>query len=304
LKITFLFRDLPDSNHPNFIFKNIVKSLLIRVRRICTKYSDFAYFYSVLYNQLVLRGYSKKLITKSFTMVSALDRDRLLQYKEKKKLDFSKNFIYRFNFDNNISNFNFLANNAFENFKKENVKFNDFNLKVVNKMQLNLSSLLVHNFKFPLVMKNFYKKCSNSDCKTCLFSNSKHLIFLTENFALPIIDFSSCDSRDCIYIIFCSLCNAFYVGQTNCIKDRIYNHIYNIKNFIPYVSDDFKCVSIHFNLKSHNYKNHFSFFTIRTNISDLEARLNIESFLINLCVKLGVKIINDFIPEIRNFYVF
>jgi hypothetical protein len=28
------------SNHPNFIFKNIVKSLLIRVRRICTKYSS------------------------------------------------------------------------------------------------------------------------------------------------------------------------------------------------------------------------------------------------------------------------
>ena len=243
------------SNHPNFIFKNIVKSLLIRIRRICSKYSDFVYFYSILYNHLISRGYDTKLITKAFTMVSALDRDHLIMYKEKKKIDFNKNFIYKFNFDNNISNFSFLAINAFKNFKRENVKFNDFNLKIVNKMQLNLSSLLVHNFKYPISVRNNYKKCSKSDCKTCLFSNNKHLIYLTENFTLPIIDFSSCDSKDCIYVIFCSLCNVFYVGQTISIKDRIYNHIYNIKNFTPYKSDDFKCVSIHFNLKSHNYKN-------------------------------------------------
>ena len=69
------------------------------------------------------------------------------------------------------------------------------------------------------------------------------------------------------------------------------------------MSDDFKCVSIHFNLKSHNLKNNFSFFIAKTNINDLEARLNTESFLINMCVKMEVKIINDFIPEIKNFYV-
>jgi len=291
------------SNHPNFIFKNIVKSILIRIRRICTKYSDFTFFYSLIYNQLILRGYESKTITKIFTMVSSLDRNKLLEYKVRKKLDFNNNFIYKFNFDNNISNFSSLALNAFDNFKRENTKFNNFKLKIVNKMQFNLSSLLVHNFKFPFRLKNFYKKCENINCKTCLFSNRKNLIYLTENFALPIFDSGSCKSRNCIYIIFCSFCSAFYVGQTMCIKDRIYNHIYNIKNFTPYVSSDFKCVSIHFNLKHHNFRNHFSFFIIKTNMNELEARLNIESFLINLCVKMEVKIINDFIPEIRNFYL-
>ena len=77
-------------------------------------------------------------------------------------MDFNNNFLYRFNFDNNISNFTSLATNAFNKFKRENLKFNNFNLKIVNKMQLNLSSLLVHNFKFPSVLRNFYKKCTRN----------------------------------------------------------------------------------------------------------------------------------------------
>jgi hypothetical protein len=64
-----------------------------------------------------------------------------------------------------------------------------------------------------------------------------------------------------------------------------------------------KCVSIHFNLKHHNFRNHLSFFIIKTNMNELEARLNIESFLINFCVKMEVQIINDFVPEIKNFYL-
>ena len=221
------------SNHPNFIFKNIVTSVLIRIRRICTKYSDFVFFYSLIHNQFILRGYESKTLTKIFTMVSSLDRNKLLKYKEKKKMDFNNNFLYRFNFDNNISNFTSLATNAFNKFKRENLKFNNFNLKIVNKLQLNLSSLLVHNFKFPSVLRNFYKKCRDISCKTCLFSNNKYLVYLTENFTLPIFDSGSCNSKNCVYIIFCSLCCAFYIGQTMCIKDRIYNHIYNIKNFTP-----------------------------------------------------------------------
>jgi hypothetical protein len=281
-----------------------VKSVLIRIRRICTKYSDFVFYYSVIRNQFILRGYEKNIISKIFTMVSSLERDKLLEYKEKNRLNFNCNFIYKFNFDNNISNFNNLASHAFENFKKDNEKFKNFKLKIVNKMQLNLSSLLIHNFKFPSVIKCFYKKCSNINCNTCLYSNNKHSIYLTEDFILPVIDFSSCNSINCVYIIFCSLCNAFYIGQTICIKDRIYNHIYNIKNFTPYTSNDYKCVSIHFNLKFHNFKHHFSYFIIKTNLEDLEARLNVESFLINLCVKMNIKVINDFIPEIKNFYAF
>jgi len=60
-------------------------------------------------------------------------------------------------------------------------------------------------------------------------------------------------------------------------------------------------VSIHFNLKGHNFLFHFNFFVLRCDIVDLDERLNIENFTINLFTKLNVKIINDYIPDIRNF---
>ena len=58
-----------------------------------------------------------------------------------------------------------------------------------------------------------------------------------------------------------------------------------------------------FNKKNHNLNEHFSFFVIKTNIEKLEERLNIESFFLNLCVSLGLreKLINDFIPQIKNY---
>ena len=56
------------------------------------------------------------------------------------------------------------------------------------------------------------------------------------------------------------------------IKDIINKHIYDIKKFEPY-SDKNTSVSIHFNLKHHNYINHFNFFVYRIDIDNLEVRL-------------------------------
>jgi len=120
---------------------------------------------------------------------------------------------------------------------------------------------------------------------------------LTENFILPIFSNSSCDSTNLIYFIFCSFCNTFYVGQTNNLKKRMYKHIYDIKKFIAY-SNNTTSVSTHFNLKHHEYTKHFSFFVYKNGIDNLTLRLNSESFLLNLCKKLDVKLMNEHIPLI------
>ena len=44
---------------------------------------------------------------------------------------------------------------------------------------------------------------------------------------------------------------------------------------------------------------HLRFFIIKKNISWKEYRLSLESFFINLCKKLEVNLINDFIPPIK-----
>ena len=289
------------SNHPNYIFKNLIKSLLIRVRRICSRLSDFLFFSSTIGKQLLSRGYDKFLIDKIFTMVSKLDRDLLLEYKPKKTINFNNTFILKHKYDCNITNFKDLAYKAFNSFKKEKIEFKDFKLMVINTMQNNLSSLLVHNFKYPQISKKFYKKCNNKNCKTCLFSNNKEKIFLTNNFILPIFDNSNCDSKNLIYFIFCSFCNTFYIGQTLDLKKRMYKHIYYIKTFVAF-SDKTTSVSTHFNLKHHDYVKHFSFFVFREKIIDLNARLNCESFLLNLCKRLDVKLMNEHIPILKDFF--
>ena len=146
-----------ESNHPKYIFNNLVKSLLIRARRICSKINNFIYFASTISKQLISRGYNKNLIDKIFTMVAKLDRDFLLIYKPKKNIDFNNTFIIKNKYDCNILNFKEIANKAFISFKKENLKFKDHKLMVINTMQNNISSLLVNDFKFPQ-LRNFFLK--------------------------------------------------------------------------------------------------------------------------------------------------
>ena len=105
-------------------------------------------------------------------MVADLDRNKLLQYKNKDcKIDFKKTFIFRHQFEKNILNFKDIVNSAFESFKSLKPKYKNFKIFLVNKMQSNLSALLIHNLKYPSLFLNSYKKCKNLNCETCLFSN-------------------------------------------------------------------------------------------------------------------------------------
>ena len=55
-----------------------------------------------------------------------------------------------------------------------------------------------------------------------------------------------CNSQHVIYIIWCSSCpQAFYVGQTTHLRDRILNHLSDIRRGLP------TAVASHFNLKHH-----------------------------------------------------
>jgi 6-pyruvoyl-tetrahydropterin synthase len=289
------------SNHPKYIFSNLIKSLLIRARRICTRLNKFIYFGNVISEQLISRGYERVKIDKIFSMVTYLDREKLLLYKPKKVIDFENTFFIKSNYDSNILNFKEIAYKAFSTFKDKNTKYKNHKLMIINTMQHNISSLLVHGFKYPLIRNFYYKRCEKSNCDTCSFSNNNKCINLTDNFSLPIFNNSSCSSKDIIYFIYCNFCNFFYIGQSMNLKKRLYKHINDIKTFIPF-GERITSVSIHFNLKFHNYKNHLYFFVFQSNVSDLSERLNLESFLINLCKNLGVGLMNDHIPILKDIF--
>ena len=74
---------LTSSNHPSYIFKNIPVSLFLRIRRICSDYTDYLYFARKLSFQLISRGYNYKNIFTVSNNIGNKDRDFLLPYKVK-----------------------------------------------------------------------------------------------------------------------------------------------------------------------------------------------------------------------------
>ena len=86
---------LPISNHPSHIFVNIPKSLFIRIRRICSDYYDFTDAAKKLGEHLFLRDYNPESIRKTFNTISNINRNSLIQYKQKNKfLDFYLFFLF------------------------------------------------------------------------------------------------------------------------------------------------------------------------------------------------------------------
>jgi hypothetical protein len=298
---TFTYLSI-NSNHPKHIYENIIKSTFIRYRRICSFLNDFIYMATLVSRQFIKRGYNKKLIYKIFSMVTDLDRNSLLEYKEKDNTLNKNTFIFKTVFDKNMININEIIRNSFKYLKKEFPSFEDKEILIVNKMQFNLSSLMVHNFRINFSKNNNFIRCKDSNCLICKFSNNDSYLKLKDNFILPFYESSNCNSVDSIYILKCNLCNAFYVGQTKNLKKRINSHLYNIKSFIPF-NENNTCISIHFNLKPHNFIYHFSFYVFRSDIYELSDRLNIESFLINLFVKMKLNLLNDFIPYLKDQYM-
>ena len=84
----------------------------------------------------------------------------------------------------------------------------------------------------------------------------------------------------------------YYIGKTGrTIKDRLSEHLRDIKNFKPYYN--YKNVSIHFNLIGHNYMNHLSFFIIINNIDDKDTRIYFEKLMIYIFNLNYVKLLNN-----------
>ena len=290
---------LNSSNHKDSIFKNIPKSLFIRIRRICSNYSDYLYFSHLLYFQLIERGYDKKILSQNIRTLGRIERKNFIDYKPKKDFQNEKNYFlfvlaFKFNYLNLEKTFSFI----FDSLKSKYNWLELYNLKIIYKRESNLRDVFVFNKKETNCSKKKFNKCKKNNCMYCKFACDDSEILINK-LSLPILSNSNCDATNLVYVIKCLRCKIYYIGQTKNIKKRLSNHFFNIKHFEPYVN----CVndvSQHFKLKNHNYEKDFIYFIIKNDIIDLQARLNFEAFVINLFTSLNVKIINEFIPFIYN----
>ena len=291
---------LTNSNHPAHIFKNIPKSLFIRLRRNNSRLFNYFYHARKLIFNLLDREYSYKILNKTARMVSNLKRSDLLKYKDKTSsfgLVNNKTFIFKTQFDNSLPQTHKCIKNAYQKVSKESEKIFDTELKIINKIQPNLGSILINNFKLPIVRNFFCGPCCLNNCKLCRFINKDYKIIINDNCTIPIVNNSNCNAKFCIYFIFCKKCKKFYVGETKDLHQRMYKHLYDIKNFKPFISED-KCVPLHFRMNKHNY-NDFSIFILQSNLVDDDVRFQTETFYINLIKRIDHKLlINTKIPNL------
>ena len=274
--------------------------MFIRIKRICSFLSDFLYNSGILINQLMSRGYKYSFLRKIQRTVSFIDRLSLLPFKKHKLIN-KKVIFFKLPFEINKKldkNSLYSIKNCFINHKF----LKDYSIKIIYSRQPNLSRLLVHSQKISNFTSFFNTKCSKYGCKICFIIDNTYNYVKINNFIFPILSNGNCNSVNAIYIIKCNICNNFYIGQTQNIKNRISSHINTILNFSPFVLNS-TCVARHFNKRLHNLQDHFSFIIFKENINDFNTRLRLESQLINLVRMIDSSIINKDFPVKRGSHV-
>ena len=287
-----------DSNHPKMIFKNIPKSLFIRIRRICSSYFDYVAAASRLKIQLVKRGYDYKFVNAVAINIGNMPRDMLLPYKRKENsMSNNNNMIALFKFNSLSDNFKSSFQASFDVLKSTYSTMCDKSLFFVNKINLNIGSLLVHNARHFDLQKKFFIKCKNRTCQACKHAISHHYI-KSSNFILPLLSMSNCSSTHVVYIIICLKCNVFYVGETKrTIKLRIGEHLRGILNYKKKLDKsiinlaNISETALHFNSHGH-HSGDLAFVVFRDELFEDEHRFSVETDIINILIARNISILN------------
>ena len=212
------------SHHPSHTFKGLIKSQLIRFKRLSTFKSDYLKTCQTLFSFLKIRGYT-------YTELN----------KEKHK-------IWHTYLKTNQQNTNdehklipiIIDHTAIS--KELGITYRDIlttqktlkNIRpiIAYRNSKNLGQLLIRN-RFTKTRNGYFSPCSDHKCKTCL-----HHTTFTQTFSShrtkQIFDIQqqlTCTTTNVIYLITCRHCHLQYVGETSrSIRERLSNHKSDIKN--------------------------------------------------------------------------
>ena len=199
-----------DSFHPTHCFAGIVKSQLLRFKRICTQEEDFERASKILFAALRKRGYTRTFLRKSYkTFQDVKVRD------EKPKLA----LVTTYSSQSLLANKRLKRN--FENRGQDLLE--EFNIVSAYRRNRNLQDHLVHS-----KLKPFYQTTrKNPD----YFVPKQTVTNITNKQVIEIKQKIPYNTRNCVYLISCNTCNLQYIGETgNSMADRLNQHRYNINN--------------------------------------------------------------------------
>lgn len=200
--------------HPKHTYKGLVKSQLIRFKRICTQKLDFKKAVKILFTALRKRCYSRTFLRQCL---------RSFQDRKPKRVGQIIPLITTYSLGSAILN-NKLKNN-YRSIIEQQGLLKTHQVISAYRRNKSLSDHLVraklqliqppHKTK---VMSDFFVKMEYIQNKS-----NKTIFRISQTFK-P-------ETLNCVYLIFCSQCNMQYVGETkNSISTRLIQHRYNVRN--------------------------------------------------------------------------
>lgn len=202
-----------NSFHPKHTFRGIVKSQILRFKRICTRREDFKKAVSILFKALRNRGYSRGFLVKCLrTVQDATARNHadsvplILTYSSASQF---LNHKFKTNFENLLAQQNVVRATGVVSAYRRNQ---------------NLQDLLVRA-KLPALRSDGQLLLDKQFVKLSFIKNIK------DNIVHKIEQGFSPRSANCVYVIYCARCHIKYVGETkNTLSLRMTQHRYNIRN--------------------------------------------------------------------------
>ena len=287
-----------NSNHPSFVFENIPRCLFTRIKRICTKLVDYFYHSRLIYTQLIQQGYDSFRLKKLIYIIANLNRNDLIEYKNKTRSNFIDNrlFVFKLTYNNSLD-----SKSLIKKALQDAIEINNFpniQLKSIYGVSNNIRDIFIHGKTFAKSCNYNSYKCENNNCECCSFINTqfkKGRIKSPTGLDVPILCNNNCEASECIYILFCTICSAFYIGQTVKFKLRFAKHLSTIRNHIKFKNYKNCEIATHFDsdyIHQQNWKSSLKWTIYIDNISVLKTRLSYEQEIIRLFQSLEFKTMN------------
>ena len=234
------------SFHPKHTTRGVLKSQLIRFKRISSSHTDYSIACSTLFKSLYKRNYSKSLLrkTKRETWLNNIDQ-------KTPEIQHLLPIVVPFN------TVGTKLSHIWKNTISQNNTFNRFRLITSYSKGKNLQNYLVHSSLItsrPIHRKenstnkqNGNTRCPNPKCKACNFIIENRVITSsTNNKKFQVIGNITCKSNNLVYLVTCNRCQKQYVGETSrTLAERINQHLSSIRlrKLTP--------IALHFNSQGH-----------------------------------------------------
>lgn len=202
------------SFHPKHTFRGLIKSQLLRFRRICTRDHDFREAVQILFRTLRTRGYSRPFLRRCLkTFEDQATRD------EREKIP----LITSFSTVATILNSK-IKTNFHEIIEKQGL-LKSYHIISAYRRNRNLKDYLVRA-KLPQIQRITKPNILSGNFVRLqfIYNRKKKTVFKISQSFSP-------HSTNCVYVIFCGRCGKQYIGETgNSISTRMMQHRYNVKN--------------------------------------------------------------------------